>query len=70
MTVVASAVTSVTASAGVKYSLFEQVDMGESIDLTHPVWVTAFGTIVGYAIIVAVLTVTVFVVPYLIFALL
>lgn len=33
----------------------------------HPAWLTAGGTLVGYAIIVSVMTVLLFLVPYLIF---
>jgi len=38
------------------------------VDLTHPAWVTSIGTLVSYGLILALLTVAVFLVPYLIFA--
>ena len=41
------------------------VDLNE---FKHPAWVSAVGTIVGYALILAVLTVLLFVIPWLVFA--
>lgn len=37
-------------------------------DFDHPAWLTAAGTVGGYAVILAVMTVLLFLVPYLIFA--
>lgn len=34
----------------------------------HPAWITAAGTVTGYLLILAVLTIGLFVVPWLIFA--
>ncbi|SEH11364.1 hypothetical protein SAMN04487967_0316 [Natronorubrum sediminis] len=41
------------------------VDLDE---FKHPSWLTAAGTGIGYAIILAVLTVALFIVPWLVFA--
>ncbi len=41
------------------------VDLGE---FDHPSWITAAGTGVGYLLILAVLTIALFVVPWLVFA--
>ncbi|RKD97505.1 hypothetical protein [Halopiger aswanensis] len=38
------------------------------IDLEHPSWLTAASTIAGYLVILAILTVALFVVPWLVFA--
>ncbi|WP_290816427.1 hypothetical protein [Halovivax sp.] len=40
-------------------------DLGQ---FDHPSWHAAAGTILGYALIIAVMTVALFVVPYLVFA--
>lgn len=40
------------------------VDLSE---FDHPSWVTAAGTGIGYALILAVLTLALFIVPYLVF---
>jgi len=37
-------------------------------DPTHSAWITAGGTIVGYGIVLALLFLAMFVVPYLVFA--
>lgn len=39
----------------------------ETPDLTHPAWISGFGTIVGYVLISVLITITIFLVPYLIF---
>jgi len=36
-------------------------------DFDHPAWLTAAGTVGGYLVILAVMTVLLFLVPYLIF---
>lgn len=36
-------------------------------DITHPAWLTAFGTLFGYGLILAVMTLTIFLIPYLFF---
>lgn len=41
------------------------VDLSE---FEHPSWVTAGGTAIGYLLILAVLTVALFIVPWLVFA--
>ncbi|ELY88750.1 hypothetical protein C483_15482 [Natrialba hulunbeirensis JCM 10989] len=41
------------------------VDLSE---FNHPSWITAVGTGIGYLLILAVLTVALFIVPWLIFA--
>ncbi|ELY37842.1 MULTISPECIES: hypothetical protein [Natronorubrum] len=41
------------------------VDLNE---FEHPAWLTAVGTGIGYLLILAVLTVALFIVPWLIFA--
>ncbi|WP_195892447.1 hypothetical protein [Halopiger goleimassiliensis] len=43
------------------------VDLNE---FKHPAWASAVGTVVGYGLILAVLTLALFVVPWLIFAML
>ena len=43
------------------------VDLGQ---FDHPAWTTAAGTVVGYLLILAVLTIVLFAVPWLVFALL
>ncbi|GAB3665193.1 hypothetical protein [Halopiger thermotolerans] len=37
-------------------------------DLEHPAWLAAASTVAGYLVILAVLTVALFVVPWLVFA--
>lgn len=37
------------------------------VDLTHPAWITGFSTLFSYLLILTVLAVTVFLVPYVIF---
>ena len=37
-------------------------------DFDHPAWLTAVGTVVGYLLILVVMTVALFVVPWLLFA--
>ena len=41
------------------------VDLGE---LEHPAWLTAAGTGIGYVLILVVLTLAMFIVPWLVFA--
>ncbi|ADD06003.1 uncharacterized protein Nmag_2443 [Natrialba magadii ATCC 43099] len=41
------------------------VDLSE---FNHPSWITAVGTGIGYLLILAVLTVALFIVPWLVFA--
>ena len=38
------------------------------VDVTHPAWVTSISTLVSYGLILALLLVVVFLVPYLVFA--
>lgn len=40
------------------------------VDITHPAWLTGFSTLFSYILILTVLAVTVFAVPYLIFLIL
>lgn len=37
-------------------------------DLTHPAWLTSIGTLVGYGVILGILTLFIFVIPTLVFA--
>lgn len=37
------------------------------VDVTHPAWRTALGTVGGYAILLLVMTVLLFGLPYLVF---
>lgn len=37
------------------------------VDVTHPAWITGFSTLVSYILILTVLAVTVFAIPYLLF---
>ncbi len=39
-------------------------------DFEHPAWLTAAGTGIGYVLILAVLTVALFIVPWLVFSIL
>ncbi|UPM41837.1 hypothetical protein [Halocatena salina] len=43
------------------------VSLGDS-EFKHPSWLTAFGTLAGYGIILFVLFVALFVLPYVVFA--
>lgn len=36
-------------------------------DLTHPAWITGFSTVFGYGLILVVLAITFFLLPYLVF---
>jgi len=38
------------------------------MDFEHPAWLTAFGTLGGYVLILLVMTVLLFLVPYAIFS--
>lgn len=40
------------------------------VDITHPAWVTSAATLVGYSLILVLLTLTVFLIPFLFFWLL
>jgi hypothetical protein len=42
----------------------------EKYDLDHPAWLTGLATVVGYGVIVFLLFVALFIVPFLVFALL
>lgn len=37
------------------------------VDVTHPAWITGFSTLVSYLLILTVLALTVFMIPYLFF---
>lgn len=37
------------------------------VDLSHPAWVTGISTVVSYTLILVVLTVAIFLLPYLVF---
>lgn len=37
------------------------------VDITHPAWITGLGTVISYALILAVLTAVFFLIPYLFF---
>ena len=40
----------------------------DSAQFRHPAWISAAGTIVGYGLIIALLTVLLFLIPYAVFA--
>lgn len=50
------------------YSLPKRLSMELPVDFTHPAWLAGFGTVIGYGLIIAVLTVMVFLIPYAFFA--
>ena len=39
----------------------------ERPEFSHPAWITAFSTVFGYGLILVALTVTFFLIPYLLF---